>query len=90
MTLSYLSHLMVADGLQVHGALVRHVMENVKGPNAFRAPLLVAEDEIDPLVQLTRHKFTLQRLIGQRTTELMKGTNRGLKRNYQPCKVYVR
>lgn len=66
-TLSYLSHLRVADGVQVHGALVRHVMENVEGPDGLRTLLLVAEDEIDPLVQLTRHKFTLQRLKRQKS-----------------------
>lgn len=87
---SYLSELRVCDGVQVHGALVRQVMENVESPYGLRSFLLVAEDEIDPLVQLTGHKFTLQRLTRQRTTGLIRGTIRASKRNYYPCKSFMR
>ena len=59
----------VRDGAEVDGALVGQVVEDVQGPGGLGALLLVAEDQVDPLVQLARHKLTLQRLGGTGTKE---------------------
>lgn len=55
-------------------------MENIESPNGLRSSLLVAEDEIDPLVQLTRHKFTLQRLRQEEDNRVNTMTNQGFKK----------
>lgn len=74
---SYLSELGVGDGVQVQRSLVRQVMENIESPNGLRSSLLVAEDEIDPLVQLTGHKFTLQRLRQEEDNRVNTRANQG-------------
>ncbi len=78
--LTDLSELGVGEGVQVHRSLVRQVMENIESPNGLRSSLLVAEDEIDPLVQLTRHKFTLQRLRQEEDNRVNTRTNQGFKK----------
>lgn len=64
-TCQYLSEHGVADGAQVDRPFVRQVIENVECPGCFWSLLLVAKDEIDPLVQLAGDKLTLQGLEGQ-------------------------
>lgn len=59
---TYLPEHGVGDALQAHGALVGQVVEDVQGADGFRAALLVAEDEVDPLVQLARDKLAFQGL----------------------------
>ena len=55
-------HDRVHVGLQVDRALVREVVEHVDGAHRLRALLLVAEYQVDPLVQLAGNKLRLQRL----------------------------
>ena len=50
LVLDRLAHHRVGDSCQVDLAIVRQVVENVGGAHCFRPALLVAEDEIDPLV----------------------------------------
>ena len=57
-----LLHHRVGDGVQVHVALVRHVVEDIGGADGLRATLLVAKDQVYPLVQLTRHDLRLEGL----------------------------
>lgn len=52
--------------VQVYSSLIGQEVENVESSDCFWPPLLVAENEIDPLVKLTRDKLTLQRLSGDR------------------------
>lgn len=59
---TYLSEHGVGDAVQVHGAFVGQVVKDVQGPDRFRSPLLVAEDQVDPLVQLAGHELALQGL----------------------------
>ena len=54
LVLDGLLHDGVHAGLRVHGPLVGQVVEHVGGPHRLRPPLLVAEDEITPLVKLIR------------------------------------
>lgn len=58
------SHLSLScvDIVQVDRPLVGQEVEDVQRPDGFRPPLFVAEYEIDPLVELARHKLALQRL----------------------------
>ena len=56
------AHDRVGDRFKVDLAIVRQVIEDVGGAHCFRSALFVAEDEVDPLVQLTRNNFRLQRL----------------------------
>ena len=51
----------VLDGVEVDGALVGQVIEDVGGAHGLRSALLVAEYEIDPLVQLARDELGLER-----------------------------
>lgn len=60
----YLSEHGVVDGAQVDRPFVGQVIENVEGPGSFGSLLLVAKDEIDPLVQLAGDELTLQSLEG--------------------------
>lgn len=55
-------HDIIIDGLHIDASLVSQIVEDVCSADSFRASLLVAKDEVDPLVQLTRHKFRLQGL----------------------------
>lgn len=55
----------VLERLHVDRALVSDVVEHVHGPDSLRPSLLVAEDEIDPLVQLAADKVALQCLSMQ-------------------------
>ena len=66
MCLAHLSECGVVDGIQGDGALVGEVVEEVEGPGRLRAPLLVAEHQVYPLVQLARHRVTLQGLRTQK------------------------
>lgn len=56
-----LPHHFIVYRLQFYVALVGQVVENIGGSHSFRSPLLVTEDQVDPLVQLTRHEFAFQR-----------------------------
>lgn len=58
----HLSEHGVANGAEVDRALIRQVIENIEGSGGFGSLLLVAEDQIDPLVELAGHKLTLQSL----------------------------
>ena len=53
----YLFHDWVCHTLQVCVALVRQVVENVGRPDGLRPPLLVAKDQVNPVVHLARHKL---------------------------------
>ena len=54
------AHDRVGDRFKVDLAIVRQVIEDVGGAHCFRSALFVAEDEVDPLMQLTRHNLRLQ------------------------------
>lgn len=49
----YLSERGVGDTVQLGRALVSQVVKDVEGAHRLRAPLLVAENKVDPLMQLT-------------------------------------
>lgn len=59
---TYLPEHRVGDAVQVHRALVGQVVKHVERADGFGAALLVAKDEVDPLVQLAGHKLALQGL----------------------------
>lgn len=46
----YLSEHGVGDGAKVDCTFVGQIIENIEGSGGFRSLLLVAEDQIDPLV----------------------------------------
>jgi len=52
----------VVDVVDVHLALVEQVVEHVDRHLRQRALLLVAEDQVDPLVEVGRHVVALQGL----------------------------
>lgn len=58
----YLSEQRVSDTVQLDGALVRQVVKDVEGAHRLRASLLVAENKVNPLMQLTWHKLAFQSL----------------------------
>lgn len=58
----HLSEHGVADGAEVDCTFVGQIVENIEGPGGFRSLLLVAKDQIDPLVELAGHKLALQSL----------------------------
>lgn len=60
--LLYLSERRLGDTVQVDGALVSQVVKDVEGADGLRAALLVAENKVNPLMQLTRHKLAFQGL----------------------------
>lgn len=49
----YLSERGVCDTVQLGGALVSQVVKDVEGTHRFWASLLVAENKVNPLMQLT-------------------------------------
>lgn len=49
----YLSKQRVSDTVQVDGALVSQVVKDVEGTHRLWASLLVAENKVNPLMQLT-------------------------------------
>lgn len=49
----YLSERGVSDTVQVDGALVSQMVEDVEGAHRLGASLLVAENKVNPLMQLT-------------------------------------
>ena len=53
MCVPYLSEGRVSDTVQVDGALVSQVVKDVEGTHRLRASLLVAENKVNPLMQLT-------------------------------------
>lgn len=58
----------VVDVVDVHLTLVEEVVEDVDRLHSRRALLLVAENQVDPFVEVGRYVVTLQRLQpGQRT-----------------------
>lgn len=50
---SYLTERGVGDTVQLGRALVSQVVKDVEGAHCLRAPLLVSENKVDPLMQLT-------------------------------------
>ena len=50
---THLSHDGVGDGVQVDVTLIRKVVEDISCPHSLRTALLVAKDEVDPLMKLT-------------------------------------
>ena len=52
---------LVLDAVEVDGALVAHVREDVERALGGVAALLVAKDEVDPLVQVRAHVVALER-----------------------------
>ncbi len=52
----------VVDRVDVHVPLVEQVVEHVGGGNGGFTTLLVAENQVDPVVQVRRDVFALQRL----------------------------
>ena len=62
MCVPYLSEGRVSDTVQVDGALVSQVVKDVEGTHRLRASLLVAENKVNPLMQLTWHKLAFQGL----------------------------
>jgi len=57
-----LTHHRVALLVEVNGALVREIVEHVCRPDCLWPLLLVAEDQVDPLVELARDKLRLESL----------------------------
>ncbi len=51
--------------IPIHTALVGKVVEHVGGLDRLWASLLVAENEVDPVVQLTGNELRLQCLKGE-------------------------
>lgn len=58
----------VVDVVNVNLALVEQVVEDVDRLDGRRTLLLVAEDEVDPFVEVGRHVIALQRLQPQDNT----------------------
>ncbi len=58
----YLSERRVSDTVQLGGALVSQVVKDVEGTHRLWASLLVAENKVNPLMQLTWHKLAFQGL----------------------------
>lgn len=52
----------VVDVVDVHLALVEQVVEDIHRLHSWGALLLVAEDQVDPLVEVGGHVVALQRL----------------------------
>ena len=50
----------VLDTLQINGALICKIIKHITIPDRFWTPLLVSKYQIDPLMDLTRHKLRLQ------------------------------
>lgn len=58
----YLSERRVSDTVQLGRALVSQVVKDVEGTHRLWASLLVAENKVNPLMQLTWHKLAFQGL----------------------------
>ena len=70
----------VVDVVDVHLALVEEVVEDVDRLHGRRALLLVAEDQVDPLVEVGRHVVALKSLgeggeAGQRSEPAQSNRN---------------
>lgn len=50
------------EAVEVDEALVGQVVKDIEGAHRLRAALLVAENKVNPLVQLTRNKLAFQSL----------------------------
>ena len=61
-TIDYRIRSSLVAGEDTHCSLVEEMMEHVVGLEGFLACLLVAEDEVDPLVKVCRHVVTLESL----------------------------
>lgn len=59
---AYLSEGGVSDAVQADGTLVGQVVKDIEGAHRLGPALLVAENKVNPLMQLTRHKLTFQGL----------------------------
>lgn len=55
----YLSEHGVIDGAEVDSSFIGQVVENIEGSGGFRSLLLVAKNQVDPLVELAGHKLAL-------------------------------
>lgn len=60
--LTYLPQHWISYRIEVDSAFVGQVIEHIEGSDGLRALLLVAKNEINPLVKLAGNKFTLQSL----------------------------
>lgn len=58
--LYHLSEHGVVDRAEVDCAFIGQIIENIEGSGGFGSLLLVAEDQINPLVKLAGHKLALQ------------------------------
>lgn len=58
----HLSEHGVGDGAEVDGPFVGQIIEDIESSGGFRSLLLVAKDQINPLVELAGHKLALQSL----------------------------
>lgn len=59
----------IVDAVDIHCAFIRQMMKDVHGPRRLFALLLVAEDEIDPHVKVSRHVLAFQRLWSETRAE---------------------
>lgn len=55
----HLSEHGIVDGAQVDCTFVCQIIEDIEGSGGFRSLLLVAKDEVNPLVELAGHKLAL-------------------------------
>ena len=62
---AHLPHDWVLYGVEVHRAFVGEVIEHISGPHRLGSPLLVPEDQVNPLVKLARHELRLKGLAGE-------------------------
>lgn len=59
---AHLSEHGVVNGAQVDRAFICQIVENIEGPGSFGSLLLVAENQVNPLVELAGHELALQSL----------------------------
>lgn len=59
---TYLPEHRICDAVQVHGAFIGQIVENVQSTDCLRPSLFVAKYKVDPLMELARNKFTFQGL----------------------------
>lgn len=63
MVFMYLAQQQVGgEAVEVDEALIGQVVKDIEGAHSFGAALLVAENKVNPLVQLTRNKLAFQGL----------------------------
>lgn len=64
---TYLSNHGFRYGAEVDCSFISQVIEDIKSSDGLRSLLLVAEYQIDPLMQLTGHKLAFQSLGEDKT-----------------------